>query len=50
MFKNTDFKFSTGDPTCRIDHDNLLFKRREELVKDTILDIKVGMGILNATK
>lgn len=28
MFKNTDFKFSIGDPTARIDNDTVLLKRR----------------------
>ena len=28
MFKNTEFKFSIGDPTARIDNDTVLFKRR----------------------
>lgn len=29
MFKNTEFKFSIGDPTARIDHDAVLLKRRQ---------------------
>lgn len=28
MFKNTEFKFSAGDPTARIDHDLALLKKR----------------------
>lgn len=28
MFKNTEFKFSIGDPTARIDNDTVLLKRR----------------------
>lgn len=28
MFKNTEFKFSAGDPTARIDHDLVLLKKR----------------------
>lgn len=45
MFKNTDFKFSLGDPTARIDHDMVLQKKRAELISDAIVDMKINLGI-----
>ncbi|CAD8196479.1 unnamed protein product [Paramecium pentaurelia] len=47
MFKNTEFKFSAGDPTGRIDHDMVLLKKRQQLIADAILDMKTNLGIGN---
>ncbi|CAD8210763.1 unnamed protein product [Paramecium octaurelia] len=47
MFKNTEFKFSAGDPTARIDHDLALLKKRQQLIADAILDMKTNLGIGN---
>lgn len=46
MFRNSDFKFSQGDPTNRVDHDNLLYKKRLQLLNDCIQDIKVNLGLI----
>ncbi|CAK68317.1 unnamed protein product (macronuclear) [Paramecium tetraurelia] len=46
MFKNTEFKFSIGDPTARIDHDSVLLKRRQQLVAEAISDMKINLGIV----
>ncbi|CAD8122209.1 unnamed protein product [Paramecium sonneborni] len=46
MFKNTEFKFSIGDPTARIDNDTVLLKRRQQLVLEAINDMKINLGLL----